>query len=90
MINSKEKALIIVEYENIIWVYKIFYGSYKKKFNMLLNADERWKAIDEQLEIDLRLIGLENLKNHVINHLKNNYYFEYKEKICKNFKKYCL
>ena len=30
LISPKEELLIEVEYTNIIWIYRVYYGSYKK------------------------------------------------------------
>ena len=90
IISKKEEIFVNVEYNNIIWEYKIYYGSYKKKNNIPLISEEKWKKIERQLGIDLKMIGLEELKDVVLNSLKNGEYFEYKTKIKKQFKKYCV
>lgn len=90
LISSKEEILIIVEYTNIIWNYKIYYGTYKNKYKSITANDERWTKIEKQLEIDLKIIGLNELKNAVLTSLQNQKYFEYKIKIEKQFKKYCV
>ena len=90
IISKKEEIFVNVEYNNIIWEYKIYYGSYKKKNKIPLISEEKWKKIERQLGIDLKMIGLEELKDVVLNSLKNGEYFEYKTKIKKQFKKYCV
>lgn len=50
LICSKEKILIIVEYTNIIWNYKIYYGSYKNKYKSFSTNDERWPNIEKQFK----------------------------------------
>ena len=90
LISSNEEIFINVEYTNIIWNYKIYYGSYKKKYKSLTQDDKRWFSIEKRLEDDLKMIGLSELKEEVSNHLKNRKYFEYKTKIEKQFKKYCV
>lgn len=90
MISSKEELLIEIEYTNIIWKYRIYYGSYKKKYKPLIKDDERWEMIDNQLARDLKMIGLDALKDKALLSLKNNEYFEYKNKIDKQFKRYCV
>ena len=90
MISTKEEILIQIEYTNIKWDYKIFYGSYKKKYKQLLEEDERWTEIEKQIAIDLKMMGLEELKEEVLSHLKNNEYYEYKTKKDIQFKQYCV
>lgn len=90
LINENKELSIIIEYSNIIWNYKMFYGSCKKKFKPLLADDERWLTIEKQIFEDLKMIGLENIYNEVINYLKRKEYFEYNKKINLQFKKYCI
>lgn len=90
LISQKEETLVIATYTNIIWNYKIYYGSYKKKYQELQEEDERWKKISKEIESDLKMIGLLELKEEVLAALQNNYYYEYKIKIDKQFKRYCI
>ena len=90
LISQKAEILVVVEYTNIIWNYKIFYSSYKKKFYPLTSEDDRWLIIENQLEKDLKTIGLEELKIKIIKALREKEYFEHKEKIEKQFKNYCI
>lgn len=90
LINLKEEILIIAEYNNIIWVYRIYYGSYKKQYKSLIEDDDRWQTIEKQIQFDLKTMGVDILKDKVLLSLKNKEYFEYKIKIEKQFKKYCI
>lgn len=88
---SEEKELHIhVEYTNIIWDYKIFYASCKKRYKVLEPNDERWKVIEEMIEYDLRRMGVKELHETVMNHLKNKKYFEYNETTDMQFKRYFI
>lgn len=62
LINFKEEILVIVEYTNIIWNYKIYYGSYKNKYQSVKIYDHRWEEIEKRIKIDLKMIGLNELK----------------------------
>lgn len=90
LINSKEEIFIKIEYSNIIWQYRIYLGSYKRKYLFLTTNDERWQTIEKFIDSDLKMIGLENLKNDILLSLKNNEYYEYKIKKDEQFKKYCV
>lgn len=90
MISPQPEILITVEYTNIIWNYRILYGSYKKKYKPIQTDDERWTKIENQIESDLKMIGLDKLKEEILSKLKNKTYFEYKTKINIQFKKYCV
>ena len=90
LISTKEELLIEVEYTNIIWKYRIYYGSYKKRYKELNENDERWEQIEEKVLNDLKIFGMEKLKDKVLLSLKNKEYFEYKVKIEKQFKRYCV
>ncbi len=90
LINETRELSIIIEYSNIIWDYKVFYGSCKKKYKPLLEGDERWLTIEKQIFEDLKMIGLENICNEVMNYLKRKEYFEYNKKINLQFKSYCV
>lgn len=90
LIRENKELSIIMEYSNIIWNYKIFYGSCKKKFNPLLIDDERWLTIKKQIFEDLKRMGLEAIYDKVIDHLKRKEYFEYNKKSDLQFKKYCV
>lgn len=90
LIRQKEEISIIVEYTNITWIYKIYYGSYKKKYNVLNENDDRWIPIKKQIQTDLKVMGLDNLNDDILSHLMNNNYFEYTIKIKKQFKNYCV
>jgi len=90
LIKENKELSIIIEYSNIIWNYKMFYGSCKKKFKPLLTDDERWLTIEKQIFADLKMIGLENIYNEVMNYLKRKKYFEYNKKSNLQFKKYCV
>lgn len=90
LISQKEEISVIVEYTNITWIYKIYYGSYKKKYNVLNENDDRWIPIKKQIQADLKVMGLDNLNDDILSHLMNNNYFEYTIKIEKQFKNYCV
>lgn len=90
IISEKEEILIQMEYTNIIWNYRLFFGSYKKKYKKLEQDDERWKYIEESISEDLKMMELNNLKEKILEHLKKNEYFEYIEKTEKQLKKYCI
>lgn len=60
IINDKEELFIKIEYSNIIWEYKCFFGTYKKRYSPLQVDDERWSFIEHGLEEDLKMMGLEN------------------------------
>ena len=86
----KEEAHIVMEYSNIIWDFKIYYSSFKKRYTPLLDIDERWVTIEKILLEGLKTIGLEELKDEVVKSLKAKKYFEYKNKSDEQFKKYCI
>lgn len=90
LINQNPISYIYIEYTNIIWIYKLYYGTYKKKYKPLQDDDERWNWIKKEIESDLKMIGLEELLENVIISLKRKEYFEYKNKNDKQFKKYCI
>ena len=90
LISHKEELLIEVEYTNMIWRYRIYYGSYKKRYKTLNEYDERWEQIEEKVLNDLKVFGMEELKDKVLLILKNKEYLEYKTKIEKQFKQYCV
>ena len=90
ILSKKEEIFVKVEYNNIIWEYKIYYGSYKNKNKTPLISEEKWKKIERQLGIDLKMIGLKELKDVILNSLKKGEYFEYTTQIEKQFKKYCV
>ncbi len=90
LINSKELIFIQVEYSNMIWKYRIYLGSYKRKYSSLTINDERWQIIEKDVESDLKMIGLENLKNNILLSLKKNEYYEYKIEKDEQFKRYCV
>lgn len=90
LINENKVLSITMEYSNIIWNYKVFYGSYKNKFNPLLIDDERWIIIEKQIFEDLKMMGLEKIYAQVKECLKRKEYFEYNKKSDLQFKKYCV
>ena len=90
IVSEKEELFIRIEYTNIIWEYKLLFSSYKKKYKPLTSNDEKWYKIEKQVLIDLKMMGLEDLKEDVLNNLKNNKYFEYKTKKEEQFKNYCI
>ena len=90
LISQKEEISVIVEYTNITQIYKIYYGSYKKKYNVLNENDDRWIPIKKQILADLKVMGLDNLNDDILSYLMNNNYFEYTIKIEKQFKNYCV
>lgn len=90
MISLKEEIFIEIEYKNIIWNYKIYYASYKKRYRELEYNDERWISIEKKLIEDLKMMGIENIKDDILCALKNKEYYEYKNKIDSQFKKYCI
>ncbi len=90
IISDKEEVFISIEYSNIIWAYRAFFGSYKKKYKALSQDDERWIYIENSLIDDLKTIGLSHLKSEILLSLKNKEYFEYNEKTTMQFKRYCI
>ena len=90
MISTKEEIKMIIEYTNIIWNYRFYYGTHKKKYKPLSKNDERWENIEKRILSDLKTMGLENLKDEVLQHLKKQQYYEYKNKKEEQFKKYYI
>ncbi len=90
LISNSKEIYIRIEYTNLIWDYKVFYASCKKSYKPLEKSDERWNDIEKTILNDLKKIGLAELFDTVINHLKNKEYFEYNEKSNMQFKKYCI
>lgn len=90
LISANNKVSIEIEYTNIIWKYRIYYGAYKKAYKPLLENDERWNYIEDRVFDDLKVFGMEDLKDEVILYLKNKEYFEYKIKLDNQFKRYCV
>lgn len=90
LISANKELLIEVEYTNIIWIYRVYYGSYKKRYHPLTINDERWVQIEKRILDDLKIFGMETLIGDVLINLKNKEYFEYKLKVDKQFKKYCI
>lgn len=90
LVSIKEEILIEIEYTNIIWKYRIYYGNYKKRYKSLALNDERWNEIEDRILADLKVFGMEELKDKILLYLKNKEYFEYKEKIDNQFKRYCI
>lgn len=90
LISEDKELHIRVEYTNIIWDYKILYASCKKRYKALEQNDERWKVIEEAINYDLKRIGLNELLETVMTHLKNKEYFEYTEITDMQFKRYCI
>ena len=90
IISEQEEAFIKIEYSNIIWEYKILFGTYKKKYKPLADNDERWQFIEESLKADLKSIGLSHLKEEILNSLKKKEYFAYQEVTAMQFRRYCV
>lgn len=90
LLSEKEEVFILIEYNNIIWNYKIYYGSYKKKYKELKMEDERWTFLEKQVYSELKMMGLEELIDEVMFNLKNGFYYENKIKKDIQFKKYCV
>lgn len=90
LINFQEEVFVKIEYSNIIWQYRIYYSSCKRKYHNLTNDDERWKAVEKYIESDLKMIGLEILKDNILLSLKNNEHYEYKLEKQEQFKRYCV
>ena len=90
LINFKEEVFIKIEYSNIIWQYKFYYGSCKRKYHNLTTNDERWPVIEKYIESDLKMIGLENLKDNILLLHKNNENYEYRIEKEEQFKRYCI
>lgn len=90
IISKQKEVFITIEYSNIIWEYIVLFGSYKKKYKPLLENDERWTIIEQSLQQDLKMMGLENLLEKVLESLKKKTYFEYKETSPLQFKRYCV
>ncbi|MDE6142015.1 MAG: NUDIX hydrolase, partial [Bacilli bacterium] len=90
LISQNSELHIRVEYTNIIWDYKIFYASCKKRYKPLDESDERWVKIEKLIQDDLNRMGLKELLETVITHLKNREYYEYKEVTDMQFKRYCI
>lgn len=89
LISPDKEISLIMEYTNIIWDYKIYFGSYKKAFKSLIEKDERWSKIEKALIQDLKVMGLEELTEQILDNLKNKKFFAYKNKVDKQFKRYC-
>lgn len=90
IISESFEAFIKIEYSNIIWEYKILFGSYKKKYKPLEIDDERFQIFEEEIKKDLKTIGLSHLKLELLNSLNKQEHFEYQEKTNMQFKKYCI
>lgn len=90
LISEDKELHIHVEYTNIIWDYKLFFASCKKRYKALEQNDERWSEIEETIKYDLKIMGLKELLETVMNHLKNKEYFEYTEKTDMQFKRYFI
>lgn len=90
IISDNKETFIKIEYSNIIWNYEIYFGSYKKRFKVLVEGDERWSFIKKGIQEDLKMMGLEGLCDIVITHLKSKEYFEYNKNSDLQFKKYCV
>lgn len=90
IISEQKENFITIEYSNIIWEYKILFGSYKKKYKPLTENDERWQFIEESLKSDLKTIGLSHLKEEILTSLKKKEYFKYQKVTDMQFKKYCI
>lgn len=90
IISGNKEVSIRIEYSNIIWDYKLYFGSYKKRFKVLVEDDERWFFIEKGIQEDLKMMGLEELYDVVITHLKRKEYFEYNKKCDSRFKRYCV
>lgn len=90
IISEKAEIFVKIEYSNIIWEYKILFGSYKKKYKKLEPNDERWLIIENGIKSDLKTIGLSHLKVEILTSLKKKEYFEYQEVTDMQFKKYCI
>lgn len=90
LIDENKVLFITIEYSNLIWNYKVFLASCKKRFKPLSIVDERWLTIKKQIFEDLKMMGLEKIGEQVIDYLKQKKYFEYNEKSDLQFKKYCV
>ena len=90
LLSDKEVVFIKVEYSNMIWQYRIYLGSYKRKYSFLTIDDDRWVIIENDILSDLKMMGIENLKDKVMLSLINNEYYEYKILKDIQFKKYCI
>ena len=90
LISEDKELHIRIEYTNIIWDYKILYASCKKHYKALEKEDERWPLIEKTIEFDLKRMGLKELLETVMTHLKNKEYFEYNEKTDMQFKRYYI
>ena len=90
IISESFEVFIKIEYSNIIWEYKILFGSYRKKYKPLKIDDERFQIFEEEIKKDLKTIGLSHLKPELLNSLNKQEYFEYQEKTNMQFKKYCI
>lgn len=89
-ISEREELYIRMEYSNIIWEYRVYYGSYKKRYKPLTENDERWEIIEKYIEEDLKVMGLQDLKREVMTSLKTKQYFEYQKVSNEQFKRYCV
>lgn len=90
LVSKNSEVFIRIEYTNMIWEYRIFYGSYKKKYKTLSQGDERWPKFEKDILDDLKIMGVEYFKDEILYHLKKQKYFEHKNKIDKQFKRYCI
>ena len=90
LISTDKEVSVIMKYSNIIWDYNVYFASYKKRYQPLLENDERWETIEKALEFDLKTMGLELLKKDILTSLKKKEYFEYHNKSLKQFKNYYI
>jgi len=90
IISANPEIFIKIEYSNIIWEYKILFGSYKKKYKPLETNDDRWSIIEKGIIADLKTIGLSHLLPEILAALKKKEYFTYDETTSMQFKRYCL
>ncbi len=91
LVSNDKQVSIVVEYTNIIWDFKVYFTAYRKRYKVLSSKDDdRWKKLENYLSNNLKLIGLENLIDEIIECLQNGKHFEYKNKIDKQFKRYCV
>lgn len=88
--NEIEEVHIIIEYTNIIWNYRIYFGSYKKRYKPLSIDDERWEAIEKIIRQDLKIMGIEDMTNVVLKKLMNKEHFDYHEKRELQFQRYYI
>lgn len=90
LVNEHEAVSITIEYTNIIWVYRVYFGSCKKRYKNLDATDERWSYIEKYVIRDLKMMGAENITDELIVAFKKSGTYEIRLKFEQQFKNYCI